>query len=236
MIRIAVYVLIVGEFAVASTELAAFAGETSEPRTVRDPNRPSVTVYLMPNEPAAENVGASISREVRQFNDEWSGNLVVLNTTVPRLAEQLYAQSPEYATPNWAIVKGQRGTLSALKQYAEDHHLTIYVRILTWGQALPEIRTALRDLAPTDVEYPHVMQIGTTWRGALWADGSVLAPTEKQTGELQWEPKAKPRTLPYMQDVRLIWYWRRHLESPDDAKPLKLNERAPGRSPSAACR
>jgi len=176
----------------------------------------------MPNEPAAEGVGSSISSEVSEFNNIWKDRLIVLNTTISRLVEQLWAPSPEYAAPNWAVVKGQQGTLLALKEFAAQHDLTIYVRVLTWGQALPELRSALRENDPTDVEYPDVMQIGTTWRGALSADGSILAPNEEQRGGLEWKSIGQTQTVPYMQDIRLIWYWRRHLENTEDIEELQL--------------
>src|SRR5207245_2637485 len=99
--------------------------------------RPELTVWLMPNEPAANvNPKAAIDSEVEQFNKELAGlSVVVQNTTDDYPRQQLMRWNPEFAVPEWPIIKGQIETLRALGTFTAKHNVRVRVRIVTWGTA-----------------------------------------------------------------------------------------------------
>src|SRR5215471_14530991 len=101
-------------------------------------NRKTLTVWLIPLELAATDQ----TMDFDKFNEKVGegGWVTVLNTTVPHYREQLIAWNPEFAYPNFPIIKGQQETLGALRRFAEQNQAHIYVRFVWWGQAFDELR------------------------------------------------------------------------------------------------
>jgi hypothetical protein len=172
---------------------------------------PTVTVWLMPSEPADEQqipARTSVDQQVDEFCRQFP-HLTIFNATDPYLRAQLIAWSPEFALAAWPMLKGQRHTLEALERFAQVHHAHVNFRLESWAKAFGDLqsRKAL----------PDVAQIGSTWAASL-AGAGELSPGSPGDG-LRWRttPALKQASLYYTTDVRLIFYWRRPLNSNPDA-------------------
>jgi ABC-type glycerol-3-phosphate transport system substrate-binding protein len=138
----------------------------------------------------------------------------VLNTTVQHYREQLIAWNPEFADPNFPIIKGQQRTLEALRRFAEQNQAHIYVRFVWWGQAFDELR-AITEGKQSAVQdgvriAPDIAQVGSTWVG-YFAKKQALIPRDSTSDRLNWRdaPDTAGASLRYTTDVRLIFYWKR---------------------------
>src|SRR5689334_16282065 len=75
--------------------------------------RKSLTIWLMPSEPADSNKpvdGSAFEGEIEEFNKRLPPHVVVLDTIQP-LRQQLIAWNSEFAVPNWAFIRSQYVTL-----------------------------------------------------------------------------------------------------------------------------
>jgi ABC-type glycerol-3-phosphate transport system substrate-binding protein len=189
----------------------------------------TVTVWLIPLEPADENTQADIDIFDRSVSRD--GPVTVLNTRCRIYRDQLKNWNPEFDYPNFPIVKGQRQTIKALARFAKQNDVRINVRFVWWGQAFEElqkIRAAGGDETCEDIEggqlqvTPDVAQIGTTWV-AYFAKRHALLPLDGLPAELKFysTPDMPRAALRYATDLRLIFYWKR-MSSPADP-PLKID-------------
>lgn len=176
----------------------------------------TVTVWLIPLEPADEDTRADIDLFDRSVSQD--GPVTVLNTRCRIYRDQLKNWNPEFDYPNFPIVKGQRQTIQALARFAKQNDVRINVRFVWWGQAfgeLQKIRAAGGGETCEDIEgvqlqvTPDVAQIGTTWV-AYFAKRHALLPLDGLPGELKfYDTSDMPRAaLRYTTDVRLIFYWK----------------------------
>jgi ABC-type glycerol-3-phosphate transport system substrate-binding protein len=188
----------------------------------------TLTVWLMPNEPAAD-VGpkAGIDAEVKRFNEDLKRQSVtVLNTSDDYLRQQLLNWNPEFAVPSWGIIQGQSQTLRALGSFARKNGVAIRVLIVNWSQAFGDLQRALEGAGDSRLFPPDVAQVGSTWVAHFAKIRSLLAPSEpSQTGGLDWRslPDHGKVTLRYIHDVRLLFYWKRLPDEPPTTKPFVLN-------------
>jgi len=177
----------------------------------------TVTVWLIPLEPADEDTSADIDLFDRSVSQD--GPVTVLNTRCRIYRDQLKNWNPEFDYPNFPIVKGQRQTLKALARFAEQNDVHINVRFVWWGQAFEELQkisAANGDETCEDIEggqlrvTPDAAQIGTTWV-AYFAKRNALLPLDGLPGELKFysAPDMPRAALRYTTDVRLIFYWKR---------------------------
>ena len=77
---------------------------------------PTVTVWLMPSEPADEGPtpsGMGLDQDIEAFCRQYP-HVTILNTSDPFLRSQLIAWSPEFALAAWPMLKGQRHTLARI--------------------------------------------------------------------------------------------------------------------------
>lgn len=187
----------------------------------------SVTVWLIPVENAGSADiarGEEIGKEVEEFNREFAGSRVTVeNTTDPILKMKLLAWNPAFAVPNAAVVISQKRTLRALQQLAERNNTDVRVRFITWDEAFP----LLSGLRPErrSADYPDVAQIGSTWDAYLANHGLIMSRPRWSADRANWKdvldlPAAE---LPYITDVRLLFYWKRLPSSPPGSREFVLN-------------
>lgn len=187
----------------------------------------SVTVWLIP----IENAGSvdierseEIGKEVEAFNREFAGSrITVENTTDPILKMKLLAWNPAFAVPNAAVVINQRRTLHALEQFARQKQIDVHVRFITWDEAFPLIS----DLKPArrSAGYPDVVQIGSTWDAYLADRGLIMSRPHWPADRGNWKDvlDLSAAELPYITDVRLLFYWKRLPTSSPESREFVLN-------------
>lgn len=192
----------------------------------------SLTAWLIPQELALEDRAMDFNSFNREVSLEGDGLVTVLNTTVPQYVSQLINWNPEFAYPNFSIIKGQRKTLSALCRFAKENKVRINVRFVWWGQAFQELQTTIRGSGNfTQSEFkivPDVAQIGSTWVG-YFTNSQVILPYSSgpnpvgEQDDLKWRdtPEVKAASLRYTTDIRLIFYWKR-MAPPTRAEPFVL--------------
>lgn len=192
----------------------------SQPRT-------SITVWLIPGEPAAPGdiaQGEEIAERVNRFNRELAGSRVtVVNTTDPVLTMKLMSWNPAFAVPNASVVTGQTRTLRALQSFAQVRNLDIRVRFITWDEAFSLI-TQL-DPAKRGPDFPDVVQIGSTWDAHLESRGFLASRPDWSRDRGNWKDvgDTPASALPFITDVRILFYWKR-LPSKEPGSPeLVLN-------------
>jgi ABC-type glycerol-3-phosphate transport system substrate-binding protein len=198
---------------------------SSPTASVQEMTKP-LTVWLIPLEPAARDDG---TLDLDKFNAEVGadGHVTVLNTTVPVYQDQLRAWNPEFASPNFPLINGQRKTLAALQRFARERNIRINVRFVWWLQAFQELNESIQSAqskTPDDFQIaPDVAQIGSSWVG-YFANRQALAPQIPKSDNLDWrgtESSARA-SLRYTSDVRLIFYWRRMSDRLSDP-PLSID-------------
>jgi hypothetical protein len=212
-------------------------------------SRSTHTVYLMPNEPAAKapEDPRLIADEVERFNKYYEDrHVTVLNTTIPRLRDQLLAWNPEFAVPTWPMVKGQAsaswstdergsgtsdatnrkktGTLDAIAAWVRDNPgVHVNVLVVDWRRGLEDIQRALK---VTGYPYaPDIAQVGDTWVEFLDDQNLVATPRQDHLKKLRWRSCSDntfPTSLRYIQDIRLLYYWKHLPDTSPDKSGLQL--------------
>jgi hypothetical protein len=221
-------------FCLASTAALVMGSHTVALSQLSSPP-PSVTLWLMPAEPPAEDtppVRTRVDDEIADFNKEFGDGrpVTVLNTTVQHRRAQLIVWNPQFAVPSWAMVKGQHDVLRALEGFASKRRIHINVLFIDWGRAFDELQraTTTRMQAKYDPSEPapDVAQVGSTWV-AFFAREGLLIPDDGNgpPGALKWRAApGKPRaSLRYTLDTRLLFYWKRHPLASQAARPFNLN-------------
>jgi hypothetical protein len=205
------------------------------PAAVKDPAGPppgrSITVWLMPNEPADEeamNHGIeTIPAQVAVFNRELEGEWVrVVNTTNDAMLQSLLAWNPEYATPHWPMIKGQLPTLRRFGAFAKANRVRIDVLIVSWGTAFNALNQALGSRGMGGPPPPDIAQVGSTWVAHFADEGMVVAPQRREhAGRLTWRglPGKPAVTLLYFNDVRMIFYWKHRPGETAAGSPLVID-------------
>jgi hypothetical protein len=187
---------------------------------------PSLTVWLIPSENAAPNDiarGEDISARVEEFNRPLVGtNLTVLNTVDP-LAMKLASWNPEFAVPNASVVMSQKRTLVALQRFARANNVAVRVRFISWDEAFGLLTTL--DAAEQPENYPDVVQIGTTWAAHFARERLIMSRPDWGEDRGNWMDvlDLPASVLPYVTDVRLLFYWKRPPSEAPGSKQLVLN-------------
>src|SRR5579872_789229 len=187
----------------------------------------AITVWLIPGELAAPGdiaQGEEIVDRVNRFNRELAGSRVtVVNTTDPVLKMKLMAWNPAFVVPNASVVTGQTRTLRALQSFAATRNVDVHVRFITWDEAFSLI-TQL-DPAKRGSDFPDVVQIGSTWDAHLASLGLLTSRPDWSRDRGNWKDvvDVPASALPFITDVRILFYWKR-LPSSDPGSPeLVLN-------------
>jgi ABC-type glycerol-3-phosphate transport system substrate-binding protein len=187
----------------------------------------SLRLWIIPVENAGPGdlaAGERIRERLDAFNREFSNSHVIVeNTTDPVLKMQLLSWNQAFAAPNAAVVTSQTGTMKALAGFAEQAGVTIRVRFITWDQAFGLI-TGLNPDARSR-ECPDVIQIGSTWRAYLATRRIIMSRPNWAKDRGNWtEVQGLPASsLPYITDVRLLFYWKRLPSAPPTSPEFVLN-------------
>jgi hypothetical protein len=179
---------------------------------------PTVTVWLMPSEPADEHPTPAAMTDDEAIDEFCSRfpSVTILNAKIPFLRAQLIAWNQEFAEATWPMLKGQTGTLETLEGFAEEHRVRVRFRLESWGNAL-------RDLQD-EKDRPDLVEVGSTWVAFLAAHGMIRpAPQDTSPHPLLWRrvPGHDRASLYYTTDLRLIFYWRRPLSEPANSPPFE---------------
>lgn len=187
-------------------------------------SRKLLTVWLIPVELADTDQTMNFD----EFNSKVSegGWVTVLNTTIPHYRDQLIAWNPEFAYPNFPIIKGQRETIKALRRFAQGNGIHINVRFVWWGQTFDELK-AITEGKQSPMQdgtqiAPDVVQTGSTWVGYFAKKGTIL-PRGSEPDGLDWRdtPDVVAASLRYTTDLHLIFYWKR-MSWPVSGSPFLL--------------
>src|ERR1035438_3619426 len=187
----------------------------------------TITVWLIPGEPAAPGdiaQGEQIAERVNRFNRELAGSRVsVINTTDPILKMKLMEWNPAFVVPNASVVTGQTRTLRALQSFAEKRDLYVRVRFITWDEAFSLI-TQL-DPAKRGADFPDVVQIGSTWDAHLASLGLLASRPDWGHDRGNWKDvvDVPAAALPFITDVRILFYWKRLPSADPDSREFVLN-------------
>jgi hypothetical protein len=188
---------------------------------------PQLKVWIIPSEKTGPNDmarGEDIRARVDAFNKSLEGSgVTVLNTVDPALTMKLVSWNPAFAVPNAAVVLSQQRTLAALKNFAACNHVHVLVRFITWDEAFG----LLSELDPFDrsPSYPDIVQIGSTWIGYLASRDMLLSRPDWKNNRANWQPAAgmPAAVLPYITDVRLLFYWKRLPSAGAQSQELVIN-------------
>lgn len=190
-----------------------------------DESRP-ITVWLIPSEEAearaASNSG-DIAHEIQLFNQSLKDSPVRVLNTLPPLDQQLIVWNSAFAVPNWAWVKNQVETIRALERFAVAHQIKINVRFVTWDRAFADLNLP-RHPDPNNPP-PDVVQIGTTW-AAYFVSKGLIAPRSGSSGRAgAWQSASgvPSAVLPYITDIRLLFYWKRLPDQSASSSPLFID-------------
>jgi hypothetical protein len=126
------------------------------------------------------------------------------------------------AVPNWVWVKSQVETLKALERFADQHQIDVHVRFITWDRALSDLKATWEGTSAYDP--PDVVQIGSTWAGYFQAHSLLLSKPKWEVNRNGWEDVNSTRAcvLPYVDDARLIFFWRRLPGAPPSSPAFTL--------------
>lgn len=187
--------------------------------------QPELSVWLIPAENKAPNDmarGEDIRPQIDAFNNRLrQGHVRVLNT-LPPLDAQLVAWNAEFAIPNWSVVAGQQRTIEALDRFGRERGVRVNIRFITWGEAFELIRNIPTNSAKLA---PDVVQIGSTWTAFLAKQRLLASKPDAQNARDGWrdvlgQPAA---ALPYINDVRLLFYWKRLPSSDPSTREFRMN-------------
>jgi hypothetical protein len=203
--------------------------------------REALVVWLIPSEPATPEAGIGgvsdcetevrsggtlpdqIEEEIDLFNAARSRTRVTVINTQQPFKTQLIDWSPEMAVPNWVWVKSQTETIQALGRFADRHQVNVRVRFITWDRALADLKATWEGRSA--YEAPDVVQIGSTWTGYFQARNLLLTKPSWQVTRNGWEDveSARACVLPYVNDARLIFYWKRLPGAPMTSSAFTLH-------------
>jgi hypothetical protein len=184
-----------------------------------------VSVWLMPVENAGPNAiaqGENIPSDLERLRTSLAQTRVRLLNVEDPLAMKARSWNPEFNVPNFQVIASQRKTLAALQRFAEGNQVDVVVRFVTWDEAFGLLSA---DHAAGPDALPDVAQIGTSWRGYFAAKHRILSRPNWQRSRGNWRDVLgiPACALPYTNDVRLLFYWKRIPSALPNAPPLELN-------------
>ncbi|HEY2124797.1 MAG TPA: extracellular solute-binding protein, partial [Chthoniobacterales bacterium] len=188
-------------------------------------NDKRVEVWLVSPEGSGPNdiaPGQDIPSRVEALRLSLVGTGVRLLNVEDSLASETATWNPQSTVPNFQVVANQRKTFAALARFAQQHDATVVLRLITWDEAFALLRAG-RTTGPDAL--PDVMEVGTTWTGDLAASGRIRSRPDWQNARGQWRDVlgVPACALPYVTDVRLLFYWKRLPSAAADSPPLILN-------------
>jgi hypothetical protein len=184
-----------------------------------------ISVWLIPSENAGPNDIAQSENIPAQLDALRASlrptRLRLLNVEDP-LAMKLRSWNPEFNVPNFQWVANQKRTIAALERFADANDVQVVCRFVTWDEAFG-LLSANATEGPDAV--PDVMQIGTSWAGYFAAHHLIRSRTNWQNDRGNWRDVlgVPASALPYTNDVRLLFYWKRLPSAPPSSPALELN-------------
>lgn len=184
-----------------------------------------ISVWLIPSENAGPNdvaQGSSIPAQMEALRKALLTTRVRLLNVEDPLAMKARSWNPEFNVPNFQVVATQKKTLKALEKFADRNQVDIVVRFVTWDEAFALLNS---DRAAGPDALPDVAQIGTTWAGHFAAEHRIQPRPNWQSSRGSWRDVlgVPACALPYTNDVRLLFYWKRLPSSPPNSQPLTLS-------------
>lgn len=185
-----------------------------------------ITVWLIPSEEAEARAAAdpsAIGREIQAFNEGLQkGRVRVLNTQPP-LAQQLIVWNAAFAVPNWAWVENQRETIRALQRFAASHNVDINIRFETWDRAFSDLNSPRK--LEGGIVPPDVVQIGSTWAAYFASHHMIVSRPNYRTRKGSWQSvlNVTACVLPYINDIRLLFYWKRLPTQDPNSPSMAIN-------------
>src|SRR6202522_4119827 len=209
----------------ARCAFGAASGATSAAANPAANTDKRVEVWLVSPEGSGPNdiaAGEDIPSRVEALRLSLAGTGVRLLNVEDSLAAETASWNPESTVPNFQVVANQRKTFAALARFAQQHEATVVLRLITWDEAFALLRAG-RTSGPDAL--PDVMELGTTWTGDLAASGRIRSRPDWQNARGQWRDVlgVPACALPYVTDVRLLFYWKRLPSAAADSPPLVLN-------------
>lgn len=184
-----------------------------------------ISVWLIPSENAGPNDIAQSENIPAQLDAMRASlrptRLRLLNVEDP-LAMKLRSWNPEFNVPNFQWVANQKRTIAALERFADANNVQVVCRFVTWDEAFG-LLSANATEGPDAV--PDVMQIGTSWAGYFAAHHRIRSRTNWQNDRGNWRDVlgVPASALPYSNDVRLLFYWKRLPSALPNSPALELN-------------
>jgi hypothetical protein len=187
--------------------------------------KPSVSIWLIPAENAGPNdiaQGERIPEQLDKLRHSLEGTGVRLLNVEDPLAMKARIWNPQFSVPNFQMVATQVRTLAALQRFAREHNVEVVLRLVTWDEAFG-LLSAGQTEGPDAL--PDVAQIGSTWAGYFAGRRGIGSRPDwaKQRGNWVDVLKVPASALPYANDVRLLFYWKRLPSAAPDSPALKLN-------------
>lgn len=192
------------------------AGQTTN-RTVR--------VWLIP----AENAGPNDIAQAERIPAELDGLRLSLQGTGVRLlnvedplAMKARTWNPQFNVPNFQILASQKKTFEALQTFSKTRRVGVIIRLVTWDEAFGLLSAGAKQ-GPDAL--PDVAQIGSSWAGYFAGRGAIRSRPDWATNRGNWQDvlDVKAGALPFANDVRLLFYWKRLPTAEPTSKPLQLN-------------
>jgi hypothetical protein len=186
----------------------------------------SVRVWLIPAENAGPNdiaQGERIPEQMAALRKSLEGTGVRLLNVEDPLALKAIFWNPQFNVPNFQVVATQSKTLDALKEFARDNGVEVVVRLVTWDEAFGLLNAGQTE-GPDAL--PDVAQVGSSWAGYLAGRKAITAKPDSAHNRGNWRDvlNVPASALPYTNDVRLLFYWKRLPAAEPDSKPvLELN-------------
>lgn len=189
------------------------------------PYRKHVSVWLIPAENAGPNdiaQGENIPSRLEALRASLESTHIRLLNVEDPLAMKARSWNPEFTVPNFQVVDRQTKTIAALQRFAEQNQVEITVRFVTWDEAFG-LLSANRAEGPDAL--PDVFQVGTTWAAYLATSHLIRSRPDWQSKRGNWRDVAgvPASALPYTNDIRLLFYWKRLPSAPPETRPFSLN-------------
>jgi len=185
-----------------------------------------VRVWLIPAENTGPNdiaQGERIPEQMAALRKSLEGTGVRLLNVEDPLAMKAIFWNQQFNVPNFQVVATQSKTLDALKKFASDNNVEVVVRLVTWDEAF-----GLLDAGQTEGPdaLPDVAQIGSSWAGYFAGRRAIRSKPDSAHNRGNWRDvlNVPAGALPYTNDVRLLFYWKRlPTDGPDSRPVLELN-------------
>ena len=179
----------------------------------------------MPSENVGPNdiaKGEDLPKRVEELRRSLAGVRIRLLNAEEPLAQKARSWNPEFTVPNFQVVETQQKTFAALARFAQRNDTDIVLRIVTWDEAFG-LMSAGRTVGPDAL--PDVMQVGTTWTGYLASKAVIRSRPDWSKSRGNWRDvlTVPASALPYTNDVRLLFFWKRLPSASPESQSLTLN-------------